>query len=123
MQIIRTFIEFIRDKEYRELLLVTLSVLFTGTLVYHLIEGWSWIDALYFCVITLSTIGYGDFTPQTPEGKLFTIFYIIVGIGIILSFINTIYHHFSKSELSQLRRTMRENRRQSSSVNESSPEK
>ncbi len=66
-----------------------------GTCVYHFAEGWSWIDSAYFSVITLSTVGYGDFYPQTDIGKLFTIFYIIIGIGIILSFINSLYHHYT----------------------------
>lgn len=117
-----TFLEFIRDKEYRELLIITLIVLFTGTLVYHFLEGWPWLDALYFCVITLSTIGYGYFAPASPEGKLFTIFYVIIGIGIILSFINTVYHHFSKSEVNQLRKALRESRKQNRThLNEDSP--
>lgn len=45
-------------------------------------------------MITLTTIGYGDLSPQTDLGKLFTILYILVGIGIILNFIHTVYHHF-----------------------------
>jgi voltage-gated potassium channel Kch len=62
--------------------------------MYHYLEGWNWIDCVYFSVITLSTIGYGDFSPATDAGKIFTIFYIILGIGVILSFINTVHHHF-----------------------------
>jgi len=84
----------VTDEDYRILLLTTLGVLGLGTTVYHYVEGWSWIDSLYFSVITLTTVGYGDFYPQTDAGKLFTIFYIIIGIGIILSFIDTIYHHY-----------------------------
>ena len=53
-----------------------------------------YIDCLYFSVITLTTIGYGDIAPETTGGKIFTMFYIVVGIGIILSFINTIYKHY-----------------------------
>ena len=94
MLIIRTIISFLKDEEYRDLLLTTTATLAFGTVMYHFIEGWSWIDSLYFSVITLSTIGYGDFSPATDEGKLFTIFYIIIGIGIILSFINTLYSHY-----------------------------
>ena len=64
-----------------------------GTIVYHYIEGWKWLDALYFSVITLTTVGYGDFSPQTDFGKLFTIIYVLTGIGIIFGFINTFYQH------------------------------
>lgn len=96
MIFIKTIITFIKDKEYRDLLFTTMVILGMGSTVYHFLEGWTWIDSLYFSVITLTTIGYGDFSPQTNAGKLFTIFYIIVGLGIILSFINTVYHHYTK---------------------------
>ncbi|MCP4459700.1 MAG: two pore domain potassium channel family protein [Cytophagales bacterium] len=92
-----TLISFLRDKEYRQLLYTTFLTLTTGTIVYHFLEGWSWIDSLYFSTITLSTIGYGDFYPHTDAGKIFTILYIIVGVGIILSFINTLQHHYSET--------------------------
>lgn len=114
MYLFRTFLEFLRDREYRDLIITTTLVLIIGTLVYHFVEGWSWLDSLYFCVITLSTIGYGDFSPQTDLGKGFTILYIIIGIGIILSFINTLYHHFSKSQFQTMRKMSREERRKES---------
>lgn len=85
---------FLRDKEYQKLLRATSIILLLGTVTYHYLEGWSWIDALYFSIITLTTIGYGDFSPQTPGGKIFTIFYILVGLGIILGFINTVYLYY-----------------------------
>jgi voltage-gated potassium channel len=59
-------------------------LLVLGVVVYRWLEGWSLIDALYFCAITLATIGYGDLTPTTTEAKLFTVFYVINGIGILL---------------------------------------
>jgi voltage-gated potassium channel len=95
MFFIRTLTSFIKDDEYRDLLFTTIIIIITGTLVYHFVEGWSYIDSLYFSVVTLTTIGYGDFAPQTYEGKLFTILYIVVGIGMILSFINTVQHHYT----------------------------
>jgi len=85
----------LQDKEYRDLLMTTAVILALGSTAYHYLEGWSWVDSLYFSVITLTTIGYGDFSPVTDAGKLFTIFYIIIGIGIILSFIDTIYSHYN----------------------------
>lgn len=95
MFLIKTIISFLKDEEYRDLLLTTIIVLIIGTLTYSYLEGWSYIDSLYFSVVTLTTIGYGDFTPKTDEGKLFTILYIVIGIGMILSFINTVYNHFT----------------------------
>lgn len=96
MIIIQTFISFIKDPEYRDLIFTTLFILLMGMFTYHYLEGWSYVDALYFSIITLTTVGYGDFSPQTTGGKLFTIFYIILGVGMILTFINTVYHHFRK---------------------------
>lgn len=96
MIFIRTIISFFKDPEYRDLVYTTTFILLMGTISYHHLEGWNYVDALYFSIITLTTIGYGDFSPQTTGGKLFTIFYIILGVGVILSFINTVYHHYEK---------------------------
>ena len=94
MYLIITILSFVKDKEYRKLLAGTSVIIAVGTVFYHYIEGWSWIDAAYFSVITLTTIGYGDFSPTTDLGKLFTIGYIVVGVGVILGFINAVYHHY-----------------------------
>ena len=95
MVFFKTLVSFLRDEEYRDLLWTTLAVIGIGSVVYHFLEGWSWINSIYFSVITLTTIGYGDYSPQTEAGKLFTIFYIVIGIGMILTFINTIYNHYA----------------------------
>jgi len=99
MLIFKTLISFLRDKEYQDLLFSTTLLIGFGSIVYHYLEGWSWIDSIYFSIITLTTIGYGDFSPQTDGGKLFTIFYIIIGVGVILSFVNTVYNHYNSIRL------------------------
>jgi len=78
-------IDVIADKESRPVFYWAGTILLLGTFVYHWLEGWSYLDSLYFCVITLATIGYGDLTPTTPEAKLFTIFYVVNGIVVLLS--------------------------------------
>ncbi len=97
-------LEFLRDPEYREILVTSFIVLMIGTVAYHYLEGWSWVDSLYFSIITLTTIGYGDFAPQTDGGKLFTIIYIFMGLGMILSFIHTVYYHFNSIKLTKGKR-------------------
>jgi voltage-gated potassium channel Kch len=62
-------------------------------LVYHRFEGWSIIDSLYFSAITLTTVGYGDLSPTRPGTKVFTIVFIIVGIGILLAFVKLVAKH------------------------------
>ncbi len=76
------------DPEFRSLCILVGIVIGSGTIFYHFVEGMGWIDAFYFCVITLTTIGYGDLTPKTPMGKLFTVVYIFVGLGLLAAFIS-----------------------------------
>ena len=94
MYLVNIILSFLRNNEYRKLLLITSIIIGFGTTFYHYIEVWSWIDAAYFSVITLTTIGYGDFSPATDLGKLFTVGYIDIGVGLILGFIYAVYHHY-----------------------------
>jgi hypothetical protein len=80
-----------RDEEFRSLAFLVLIILASGTIFYTTVEKWSVVDALYFSVTTLTTVGLGDLAPTTTLGKLFTIvFYIFVGIGLIAGFITTL---------------------------------
>jgi hypothetical protein len=63
-------------------------LLIGGTLFYRNVEGWSWLNSLYFCVITLATVGFGDITPSTTAGKVFTMLYVIMGIGVLVAVVN-----------------------------------
>ncbi len=82
--------EILRDPKTRVILIWVLLLLLIGTLFYALVEGWTFTDAFYFSVITLSTVGYGDLSPVTTVGKLFTAVYILVGISVIVVFANTL---------------------------------
>ena len=67
---------------------LALLVLATGTVVYHFIEDWSWVDSFYFSSVALTTVGFGDLTPSTDASKLFTVFYIFSGISLIGAVLN-----------------------------------
>ncbi len=64
-------------------LVILLTIIIIGTVGFHLIEGWSFLDSLYTTIATLSTVGYGDFSPDTTVGKFFTIFVILSGVGMM----------------------------------------
>ncbi len=73
---------------YRILSSAAVGLLALGTIVYHWLEDWSWIDSFYFSAVAVTTVGFGDLVPTTNPAKLFTVFYVISGIGIVTSFIN-----------------------------------
>jgi hypothetical protein len=83
-------LDVLQDRESRPIFFWAASALVVGTLAYHWLEGWSLLDSLYFSVITLATVGYGDFVPTTPVARIFTILYVINGISILLALLDRI---------------------------------
>ena len=67
----------------RIVLMAVLAALALGTVVFHLVEGWSILDSLYVTVQTLTTVGYGDIAPQTALGQALAALLMITGYGII----------------------------------------
>lgn len=96
-----------RDPSFRSLAALTGLLLLVGTLVFHEVEGWAYLDSFYFSAITLATVGYGDFTPKTPAGKLLTIFYVFMGFGMLVALLT----RFAEAMI-QTERAGRERRRQ-----------
>jgi len=73
----------IRFKTHTVIISLVGIVLF-GTVFFHLVEGWSWLDSYFFTVITISTVGYGKLVPVTALGMIGTTVFIFVGLGVFV---------------------------------------
>ncbi len=60
------------------------------------------LNATYYTVVTLATVGYGDITPATPIAKVFVISLILIGLGVFLSAIAAIAGEFMNSRIEVL---------------------
>jgi len=92
----------LKDPKFRFLVYLTISTLSIGTIFYHTAEGWSWLDSLFFSVVTLTTVGYGNLVPNTNWGKMFTIIYIFLGLGILAGFIAPIGEYIVERRIEKL---------------------
>jgi voltage-gated potassium channel len=87
-----------RDHDYQWLSAAAGGLILIGTITMKLIEEWSWVDSFYFAVVTATTVGFGDLTPETTSGKLFTTLYIVVGVGLIGTYLNIAFkRRFNRS--------------------------
>jgi voltage-gated potassium channel Kch len=103
------------DPRVLSLMSFTLVMVLCASAFYSYVEGWGALDAIYFSVITISTVGYGDFSPQTVPGKIFTMGYVLIGLGIFVAAATSV----ANAILSQ-REKMREDEDQFPDLEESS---
>jgi voltage-gated potassium channel len=85
------------DSQFTSLALLAVIAIISGTGFYSIVEGLRIVDALYLSVATLTTVGYGDLAPETDAGKLFTVVYMLVGVGILLAFVTTLAAKMSQT--------------------------
>ncbi len=64
------------------LILTLVLIIAGGTVFFRWAEGWTWLDAYFFTVVTLSTVGYGSLVPATAIGKIGTTVFILLGLGV-----------------------------------------
>jgi voltage-gated potassium channel len=73
-------------------------IVIIGVAGYRVIEGWSFIDALYMTVITITTVGFTEVHPLSFAGRIFTIFLIIGGVGGALYTLTTIVQYILEGQ-------------------------
>jgi voltage-gated potassium channel len=83
-------------------ILFFLIALFVFALGYSLIEGIGFFDAIYWAVTTSSTVGYGDISPVTVTGKIFTMLVMVTGVGILGYLISNISSHLMEMNMNSL---------------------
>jgi len=93
-----------RFTRVRLLLALPVVVLVIGTLGFMVLESLSFVDALYFTIVTISTVGYGDIHPTNMISKIFGIFLIIIGIGTFLTIVTTATQMLVQSGHDKLRK-------------------
>lgn len=74
-------------------------VIFGGTFTFMYVEGKTFLESLYFVIVTVTTVGYGDVVPATEPGKLLSILLIIFGAGAVLSIIPIVFSYIVEKDI------------------------
>lgn len=94
-----------------EIILIILIIIIWA-FTFHFIEWWRILDAFYFIVSVMTTIGFGDFAPKTDIGKIFVMFYAIIGVPFFISiwwlFLETRFKKAVEHYLKKVYRELRE---------------
>ena len=95
-----SFLKKKKKEDTRALFFLLATTLLSGTIFYSTVEKLSPLDSLYLSFMTLTTIGYGDVHPVTDLGKIFTMVYATVGLGIMAMFISVVAKSYLYSKQS-----------------------
>jgi len=92
------------EPEFRGLLWLTIIIVSGGAVFFRFAEDWSWVDSFYFTVITLTTVGYGDLSPTGALSKVFSIFLILIGIGVLITFVERVARYATEDFMDRRKR-------------------
>lgn len=89
-------------KKLKIVVFIILSIFFTGTIGFHILEGMTILDSFYMTIITISTVGFREVKELSPNGKLFTSFLILFGVSTVAYGYSVITSIIIEGELKQV---------------------
>ncbi|MCR8666441.1 potassium channel protein [Aestuariibaculum sp. M13] len=96
-------LKFFRTKIYTAIFLLA-GMIVLGVIGYKIIADYSWIDAVYMTVITMTTVGFGEVVPLNQESKIFTVFLILASVVIMGYALSVITEYIlSKNNVEELK--------------------
>jgi voltage-gated potassium channel len=105
---ISLFTNFIKETHLDKLLTIVVITIISSSVAFYLIEGTNFIDSIWYVLVTLTTVGYGDVLPNSTAGKIIGIILILIGILVfstLTAAISSIYtkriENKSKNELDE----------------------
>lgn len=89
-------------RPFRLPLIFTALLMFSGTIGYMVIDGFTIMDAIYQTGITFTTVGFGEIMPISDAGRLFTITLIITGFAVFSMSIGILVNEINRGNILQI---------------------
>ena len=80
----------------------TVMLVIIGTIVLSIVQDWSLLDSFYMTLITITTVGFGEVHPLTPEGRFVTMMILIGGVITISVGVSIITRYVVERELGRV---------------------
>lgn len=90
LDVLRTIWSLRKDRGFVVLAISAILLVLAGSTFYWQVENLRPINAFYLTMTTLTTVGYGDVSPHTGAGKIFTAGFVVLGVGVLLALLASI---------------------------------